>query len=103
MSRKICSVCKIDKPFTDYYRDKSRKPGITSACKPCMDARHAQWRKKNPGKSRHQSRIRWEKYLSLVREKQHLEFQRSNRFAALVLRIGLFFVRRYFAMKEVAK
>ena len=30
-----CSKCKEDKPLFDFYKDKSKKDGKTSYCKPC--------------------------------------------------------------------
>lgn len=33
--RKICSVCKIDKKNTEFYRRKGRKYGLNSRCKDC--------------------------------------------------------------------
>ena len=33
---KVCPRCKIDKPFSDYYRDKSRKNGYGVYCRICQ-------------------------------------------------------------------
>jgi hypothetical protein len=30
-----CSKCQKDKPLFDFYKDKTKKEGITSYCKPC--------------------------------------------------------------------
>lgn len=47
MSSKNCSTCKINKPFTDFYKDKSKKTGYKSQCKAC---KIVYARKKNPPK-----------------------------------------------------
>lgn len=33
---KICFICKLSKPFTDYYVNKSCKDGFFKTCKPCL-------------------------------------------------------------------
>jgi len=35
MQYKICSKCKVDKPYSDYHKNKSTSTGIVSMCKPC--------------------------------------------------------------------
>lgn len=65
MKKKICSKCKIEKPFDQYFKDNNRKIGIRSRCKACCSLdikdwrdRHrseynnysAMWRAKNPEK-----------------------------------------------------
>lgn len=36
IQQKTCRLCKISKPFSDYYRKPSYKDGLTSFCKPCI-------------------------------------------------------------------
>lgn len=45
---RICCICKIDKPITDFSKDKHDKTGYTYSCKPCRMIRHNEWRKNNP-------------------------------------------------------
>ena len=33
---KTCSVCKVEKPLLDFYKQKDGKFGVTSRCKPCL-------------------------------------------------------------------
>jgi len=33
---KLCSVCKLVKPFSDFYSNKARKNGLYSSCKTCF-------------------------------------------------------------------
>ena len=35
MATKICSKCKTEKPFSEFYKDKGEENGITSQCKHC--------------------------------------------------------------------
>lgn len=35
MNERICSVCHVKKSITDFYKDKSKKIGISSTCKEC--------------------------------------------------------------------
>ena len=49
---KTCRDCKLDKPFTEFYKDKNRKDGYFSYCKCCSSSRQAHWRKRNPQKRR---------------------------------------------------
>jgi hypothetical protein len=36
---KTCSKCKVSKPFSEYYKDKSRNAGLTLLCKECFKER----------------------------------------------------------------
>jgi len=40
---KICSKCKIEKPFTDYYKDRYRKDNIQYFCKTCSKENGKEW------------------------------------------------------------
>lgn len=44
---KTCSCCKIAKPVCDYYKDKKKKDGLYSRCKPCHLSAAAIWSKEN--------------------------------------------------------
>lgn len=47
MQTKICSKCKIDKPFSEYFKDNRRKIGIRCKCKTCCQQETIDWRVKN--------------------------------------------------------
>lgn len=47
MQYKICSGCKINKPFSDYFKDNLRKIGIRCKCKECCAKDTVNWRNKN--------------------------------------------------------
>ena len=61
--KKICSKCKIEKPFSDFYKDKSKKHGLSGWCKQCVQVKYEDpverekkrisrknWKKNNPEK-----------------------------------------------------
>ena len=37
METKVCSCCKIEKPISDFYSQKSHKYGVMSLCKDCFN------------------------------------------------------------------
>ena len=45
---KVCSQCGVEKPRTEYYRDKRLKDGLLAACKSCKNERNKAWRVENP-------------------------------------------------------
>ncbi len=47
MQTKVCSKCKIDKPFSEYFKDNLRKIGIRCKCKACCSEETKNWRVKN--------------------------------------------------------
>ncbi len=47
MQTKVCSKCKIDKPFSEYFKDNRREIGIRCKCKLCCTLETNEWREKN--------------------------------------------------------
>lgn len=47
MLTKVCSKCKVDKPHSEYFKDKVRKIGIRCKCKACCKEEIINWREKN--------------------------------------------------------
>lgn len=47
---KICKTCKVEKPLTDFYKDKSFKSGYRANCKICKDVSTYAWRAANKEK-----------------------------------------------------
>lgn len=45
---KTCSVCTDTKPTTEYYRNRTKKDGLTTNCKTCEKAYSKCWRIRNP-------------------------------------------------------
>lgn len=40
---KICTACKIEKPETEFSKDKSRKDGLSYLCFVCKRAKNRSW------------------------------------------------------------
>ena len=49
---KRCSVCKTEKPFSDFCKNASNKDGRFSYCRPCATKKRTEWREKNKDKDR---------------------------------------------------
>lgn len=64
---KVCSKCKKEKPFSDFYKDKNRKDGFRSSCKLCDKPRHQQYYKKHKDKWP----VRNKKYYKLHRKERN--------------------------------
>lgn len=47
---KVCSKCQVEKPLSEFGKDKNRKKGIKYLCKKCFNEEHKNWRTKNPEK-----------------------------------------------------
>ena len=47
MQSKKCSMCKIVKPLSDYFRDNRRKVGVRCRCKECCRIETYSWRDRN--------------------------------------------------------
>ena len=47
---KTCSMCKIVKDISMFFRDKNRKDGRKYHCKECSSIMNKRWRKNNPDK-----------------------------------------------------
>lgn len=66
MPNKICSKCKVDKPLSEYYKQKGKKQGVRSQCKPCVNQQnHSPARKKY-----------WENYYKANRQRI-LDYQKE--------------------------
>jgi hypothetical protein len=70
MNCKTCSKCKIEKPLSEFVKDKSKKDGLRSACKECV----ALYREQNKDKMK--------EYFALYREQNKdkmKEYQQQNK------------------------
>lgn len=61
--KKICSVCKVEKPLNDYYNFKAKKDGKSYRCKACDNIAKDKWKAENPERVRESSRNRHVKHL----------------------------------------
>ena len=55
---KTCPKCKQTKPFSDYYKDKSRKSGLQVYCKDCLRKKRKEYRGRPEVKERQNKRQR---------------------------------------------
>lgn len=58
---KTCPRCQQLKPMTEYSKGKSSSTGYQTYCKPCMSARHDEYRRKNLAKIAEKQRERYAK------------------------------------------
>ena len=49
---KYCNNCNLEKPYTDFHKDKSKAFGVSSQCKICVIARNGKYRESNRDKCR---------------------------------------------------
>ena len=49
---KLCAKCKVNKPETDFYKNKKMVSGLESYCKCCNKAKNKIWSSLNPDKVR---------------------------------------------------
>ena len=53
---KKCTKCEIDKPLTDFPKDKTKSTGVASHCKLCRSISNRAWRERNEEKIKEYSR-----------------------------------------------
>lgn len=49
---KVCNCCKAEKSSTEFFKDSSKKDGLSTLCKPCKYAAHKKWVAAHPEKMR---------------------------------------------------
>lgn len=80
---KICSKCKLEKPYSEFYVRKDRPCGYVSSCKSCQSLKNKDYHKKN-AKKRIENTLKWkennlEKYKNYVssRKDENRVYQRE--------------------------
>ena len=48
ITTKLCNKCGETKPLAGFSKDRSKRDGLSTICKCCRSAGHAEWRAKNP-------------------------------------------------------
>lgn len=73
---KKCTKCGIEKPFSEFHKNKNRKDGHTSACRACRNQKQALYRQQNKDKNaeyasryRQQNKDKFAEYASRYRQK----------------------------------
>lgn len=49
---KRCCTCKVEKPLSDFTKDRNTSWGLSARCRPCNSDRALAWRKENPQRAR---------------------------------------------------
>ncbi len=49
METKVCTKCKVEKPFTRFYKHSKSKFGLEGACMDCRNAQRKEWEKATEG------------------------------------------------------
>ena len=57
---KICSKCKVEKPFCDFHKRSDSRDGYRSQCKECKNSVNSKWQKTNPEKARMYNKKHWQ-------------------------------------------
>lgn len=89
---KICTDCREKKPITEFQKQKSGSQGVQCRCRPCANAKAAQWRAEHPFYSAQRAaagawtgEVRWrriEQRYGLTKEQFHaLEAAQDHRCA----------------------
>ena len=59
---KTCSCCNIEKQFSEFSRNRSKKDGLQNECKVCKKLRSAKWHVEHKGIATERSRTYREKH-----------------------------------------
>lgn len=75
---KVCYTCRLEKPFEDFYADKTRKDGRGGLCKLCIDTYLQKYRKTDKYKEMHgRNQRKYEKSHPLVVRAHNRTFERK--------------------------
>lgn len=78
MEGKVCTKCKEEKSFEEFYKDKQKKDGLCCSCKTCIK----EFRQQNEDDIRKQSKKYYQKNYEKIREKRKdyfAEYRKNNR------------------------
>lgn len=82
---KQCSLCREDKPYIEFYIDRSKPTGRTAYCKECSDYKKAQWKLNHPEHYRQwrlqayvQNREKWIEYYRALRRQKRAEKKKAK-------------------------
>ena len=55
---KVCGSCKVEKPLSDFARNKAKKDGYQTQCKSCKKETQAAWYQRNKNRHRANTKAR---------------------------------------------
>ena len=67
MDSRACNLCHVDKPLTEYYKDRSAKYGVGYVCKECAKAKARRWTADNKERASATARAYYEKHGEEIR------------------------------------
>lgn len=62
VDNKVCTECKINKPFSEYHKNKNGRFGLHSKCKCCLNFKTKEWNKNNKEYKREKSKEYYKEY-----------------------------------------
>jgi|ERR1700741_5671885 len=66
---KTCTQCQVDKPLSDYHKNKNRKDGHVGICKSCAISKTKDWQSRNPEKLEAYAAVRVIRRHNITQEK----------------------------------
>jgi len=78
---KKCTKCGIEKPLSEYYKDRSRKSGIRNSCKTCDKLKSHVWRQEDKSRTRkcwRDSKLK-KKYNITEAQYQEMKLEQNNK------------------------
>ena len=72
---KQCSKCKEWKDESEFHKDKSKKNGLHSSCKKCMNQKNREWKKNNKEYRNEKERERYESNIEEERRKERERYE----------------------------
>ena len=75
---KICTKCKVKKPFIAFHKNKQTKDKLTVHCRDCSNARLKEWKKQNKDHIAEYDRV-WQQANKDKKSKNYKNWQVNNR------------------------
>ena len=77
---KVCSKCKIEKPLSEFYKDKGKRDGLCSSCKECHINDYKEYSKNNKEKIKEYARKYREKNKQKLQEYRNLHKEQKREY-----------------------
>jgi hypothetical protein len=75
---KLCTKCKIKKPFIDFHKNNQKKDKLTVHCRDCSNARLKEWKKQNKAHIAEYDKV-WQQNNKDKKSKNYKNWQVNNR------------------------
>lgn len=77
MEKKTCTKCKLEKPLSEFHKDKSEKDGYTFRCKDCRNNYYNQYYLNNPEKAVEKNKKQKENRKNFYKSEKGVESSRK--------------------------